>query len=172
VQGEALHLFHISAYCRNCPPHLSYLPTFRHLKPAYFCNKMENFTLENDINVICVTAASFPAGILPAFEKLHSLVSGNRKSYGISRPDKGTITYKAAAEELSAVEAEQLNLERFTLKKGTYISIDIHDFMKNVPAIGQAFEQLLADPRIDQEGACVEWYFNDKDVKCMIRITQ
>jgi hypothetical protein len=134
---------------------------------------MENYTLSEDINIICVTADSFPDGILPAFEKLHQLVPGKRKSYGISRPDKNrTIIYKAGAEELSAGEAEKLHLEKFVLKKGNYISIDIPDFMNNIPAIGKAFEQLLADPRIDPEGACIEWYFNEKDVKSMIRITQ
>lgn len=127
--------------------------------------------LTNDITIICVTADSFPDGILPAFEKLHKQLSGNRKSYGISRPGKnGTIIYKAGAEELS--EGEVPDLERFILKKGTYISMDVLDFMNNIPAIGKAFEQLLADPRIDPEGACVEWYFNEKDVKCMIRIIQ
>lgn len=134
---------------------------------------MENFILNNDINIICVTADSFPDGILPAFEKLHSLVSGDRRSYGISRPDKNrTIIYKAGAEELADGEAEKLHLEKFVLKRGNYISIDVPDFMQHVPAIGKAFEQLLADPRIDPDGACVEWYFNEKDVKCMVRIIQ
>lgn len=134
---------------------------------------MENYTLIEDVNIICVTADSFPAGILPAFKKLHQLVPGERKTYGISRPDKNrTIIYKAGAEELIPGEAEKLQLEKFVLKKGDYISIEIPDFMKNVPAIGKAFEQLLADPRIDKEGACVEWYFNETDVKCMVRIIQ
>ncbi|SFD49014.1 hypothetical protein SAMN05518672_102155 [Chitinophaga sp. CF118] len=134
---------------------------------------MENFILKDDINVMCVTADSFPAGILPAFEKLHSLVPdySTRKQFGISRPDKSRkIIYKAGVEELSGGEAERLHLEKFVLKKGNYISIDIIDFMKDVPAIGKTFEQLLADPRIDPEGACVEWYLNEKDVKCMVRI--
>src|SRR6186713_3028659 len=134
---------------------------------------MENYTLKEDINIICVAADSFPDGILPAFEKLHQLVPGKRKTYGISRPDKDRkIIYKAGAEELSLGEAEKLHLEKFVLKKGNYISIDIPDFMKNVPAIGKAFEQLLADPRIDPEGACIECYFNERDVKCMVRIIQ
>lgn len=134
---------------------------------------MENYTLKEDINIVCVTAASFPDGILPAFQKLHQLIPGERKTYGISRPGKDhKIIYKAGAEELSVGEAEKLHLEKFVLKKGNYISIDIPDFMQNVPAIGKAFEQLLADPRIDTEGACVEWYFNENDVKCMVRIIQ
>lgn len=126
--------------------------------------------LNNDITVICVTASSFPDGIVPAFDTLHQLLSGKRKSYGISWCDKGTIIYKAAAEELSGDEAP--GLERFILKKGTYISIDIPDFMNNISAMGEAFQKLVADPRTDPDGICVEWYFNEKDVKCMVRIIE
>jgi hypothetical protein len=99
---------------------------------------MENFILQQDINIICVTADSFPDGILAAFEKLDQLVPGKRETYGISRPDKHTIVYKAGAEALSAGEAEKLQLEKFVLKKGDYISIDIPDFIQHVPAIGKA----------------------------------
>src|SRR4051812_44905996 len=131
---------------------------------------MEDFTLQHDVNIICVTADSFPEGIMPAFEKLHQLVPDKRKTYGISCLDKNIIVYKAGVEELSAGEAEKLQLEKFVLKKGNYISIDIPDFMQHIPAIGKSFEQLLADPRIDKEGACIEWYYND--LKCMVRIIQ
>jgi hypothetical protein len=80
------------------------------------------------------------------------------------------IIYKAAVEEYSEGEAEKLHLERFILKKGNYISIDIINYMEDIPAIGKAFQELLKDPRIDPNGICAEWYLNEKDVKCMIRL--
>ena len=46
----------------------------------------------------------------------------------------------------------------------------INNYMKDIPAIGNAFQQLTALPDIDAQGYCVEWYLNDKDVKCMVRI--
>ncbi len=63
---------------------------------------METTTFDNDITILYVTAASFPEGIMNAHNHLHTLVPfyKNRKYFGISRPEHGGITYKAAAEEL------------------------------------------------------------------------
>ena len=55
-------------------------------------------------------------------------------------------------------------------KKGTYNSIFIPDFCNNIPAIGNAFQELTADPQIDPNGICVEVYENDTDVRCMVRL--
>jgi len=132
---------------------------------------MENYHLEKDIKILCVTAESFPDGVLAAHQKLHQLIpySKERKYYGISRPnEQRTIIYKAAVE--AKPEDEKLGLETITLKKGNYISTLIHNYMEDIPAIGQAFQQILTDPRIDPNGMCVEWYLNDKDVQCMVRL--
>jgi len=133
---------------------------------------METLLLDNDINVFYVTANSFPDGILAAHQKLHSLIqfSKNRKYLGISRPENGAIVYRAAAEELTAGEAEKLNCEKLVLKKGKYNYITVNNYLKDLPAIDRSFKELLSNPNIDPEGYCVEWYFNDNDVKCMVRL--
>jgi hypothetical protein len=133
---------------------------------------MENFILEQDIKVFCVTATSFPDGVKSAHEALHSLVlfSRERKYFGLSRPQNGVIIYKAAAEEKKSGEGQSLGCETLVIKSGKYICLTIVDFMNNIPAIGKAFQELLTNPDIDLEGYCVEWYFNEKDVKCMVRI--
>jgi len=126
----------------------------------------------NDIRVVCVEAKSFPDGIIEAFQKLHSLIpaSKGRRLFGISRPEKGVITYKAAAEEIKTGEAEQLNLESLVIRKGQYTSITITDYQLDVQSIGASFKQLLSSPGLDPNGYCVEWYLTDKDVRCMIRL--
>ena len=134
---------------------------------------MEKYILDKDINTICVKASSFPEGVMEAHNTLHALLSNepDRKYFGISRPEGNNgIIYKAAAEELHDGEAEKLNLETFVIKKGNYTSIFIPDFMKDIPAIGKAFQELLANPEIDHNGACIECYINDKDVRCMVRL--
>jgi len=135
---------------------------------------METITFNSDIKVLYITATSFPDGVLAAHEKLHSLLpfSKERKYFGISRPENGVIVYKAAAEELNEGEAEKLNCDTLVLKKGKYISLTIHDYMKDIPAIGKAFTELLLHPDLDPKGYCVEWYLNDKDVQCMIRLKE
>ncbi|HEX6848694.1 MAG TPA: hypothetical protein VF144_17030 [Chitinophagaceae bacterium] len=135
---------------------------------------MKPYHLSSDINVLCVTASSFPDGIAAAFEKLNSLIRSAepRRIFGISYGDgKNNITYKAAAEERSADEAAELGCERFTIDKGEYISEYIEDFMKNIPAIGQAFREMCGDKRIDSNGYCVEMYLNNnKDVLCIVKL--
>lgn len=135
---------------------------------------METITLPNDINVFYVRAKSFPAGIAESYEKLHSIVpmSSERKYFGLSRPEDGVIQYKAAAEELNEGEAEKFNCEKLVVKKGKYKSITIKDYTKNISSIGEAFQKILALPGLDPEGYCVEWYLNDKEVICMVRLDQ
>ncbi|HEY1054925.1 MAG TPA: transcriptional regulator, partial [Emticicia sp.] len=127
---------------------------------------MEKYHLSDDISAMYITASSFPDGVLAAHQKLHSLVpredSPERKYFGISFPIDGTIIYKACAEELTLGEAEALGLETYLIRKGEYTSIDIHDYMKDVSGIGDAFNTLLENPRIDPHGACIEWYRNDE----------
>jgi hypothetical protein len=133
---------------------------------------METFRIENEIKVLCITAESFPDGIEAAFSTLNKKVpiSDKRTQFGISRPDKGVITYKAAAEEIIDGEAESLGLERFVVRKGEYICELIPDFMDNIPSIGKTFQKLLKHPEIDPEGYCLEWYLNEKDVRCMVKL--
>ena len=135
---------------------------------------MDPYYLNTDINLICVTANSFPDGIMAAFDKLHSLIPSKepRKIFGVSYGNgKNGIIYKAAAEEKLEGEAKQLGCESFTAKKGEYTSIYITDFMKDIRSIGRAFHELLTDKRIDENGYCLEMYLNsNKDVLCLVKL--
>ncbi len=134
---------------------------------------MEEFILENDIKVFCVAAKSFPYGIAEAHQTLHGYVpfSVNRKYFGISCPDKtGKIIYKAATEELEKGELSKYHLEEFSIPKGKYIFLIIKDFRKNISAIDKAFKEILATPGIDPNGFCLEWYLNDTDCRCMVKL--
>lgn len=135
---------------------------------------METVFFDKDIKVMYVEASSFPDGILAAHQTLHKMIpySTERKYLGISRPENGSIIYKAGAEEIIPGEAEKLNLNIITLPKGKYACISIHDYMKDIQSIGNAFTQLTDLPNIDPQGYCVEWYVNDKDVKCMVRLVR
>ena len=135
---------------------------------------MEEMTLENDIKVFYITAISFPDGISEAHKKLRELVpfSEDRTYFGISRPENGTIVYKAATEEINKGEAEKLNCDTLDIKSGKYICLTINDFMKDIQGINRSFKKLLSHSNLDPDGYCIEWYFNDKDVKCMIRLKE
>ena len=134
---------------------------------------MENYIIEHDIRVICITAEAFPQGVQAAFGKLHSLLPSleGRTTYGISYSEHlGKIIYKAAATELSIDESEKFGCESFIIKKGTYKGVVINNFMNNIPQIGQTFQTLLQDPDLDLEGYCLEIYINDADVQCLVKL--
>ena len=134
---------------------------------------METFILDTDINVLCVTAKSFPDGIMEAFDELHSFVpfTESRRLFVISRPNKlGVIVYKAAFEELHQGEPEKFGCESFVIQHGKYIYVDRTDYAKDMQSIGEAFHLLISQPNIDSNGYCLEWYLNGKDVRCMVRI--
>ena len=135
---------------------------------------METTILENDITVFYIPAESFPDGIMEAHNTLHRLVpfSAERRYYCLSRPENGPIEYKAAAEELTRGEAEKFNCPTLVIQKGSYVSMVIEDYTIDLLSITNAFQQLLEYPGLDPQGYCVEWYLNDKDVKCMIRLAE
>jgi len=136
---------------------------------------MEKFTLVDDIKVFCETAKSFPDGIIEAHKELESIItcSKQRRYFGISsRNAKGIIIYDAAAEEIYQGEAEELGCEMFVIESGQYISLLIEDYISDIPAIARAFQQLMAFPDIEPQGYCIEWYLNEKDVRCMVRLIQ
>jgi predicted transcriptional regulator YdeE len=133
---------------------------------------IEIVRIDEDIKVFCITADSFPDGILDAHQRLHTMIpfSIDRRYFGISRPEKGVIVYKAAAEKLEKDEAEKLNCESFTIEKGKYICLTILNYVEDLQSISKAFERLISHSDIDPNGYCVEWYYTDKDVKCMVRL--
>ncbi len=134
---------------------------------------METFVFENDIKVYCLTAKSFPEGIAEVYDTLHTLYPpGNGRTYfGISYPDgKGSLIYKAAVSLNDNDTPPTAPFEPFTIKKGTYLSQDIKNFMDDVQSIGSLFQQMIKDPRIDPNGYCLEMYLNPTDVRCMVKL--
>ena len=122
-----------------------------------------------------VKASSFPEGIMAAHQALHTKITNHpgRMYYGISYPDKdGKIQYYAAASELSLNEALDHQLEQMVLRKGNYYAEIIQDYMQNLSAIGNCFQQLISQSDIDPEACCIEWYKTRTEVQCMVQIKE
>ena len=87
--------------------------------------KMEYFNLQTDSNAFCITANTFPDGVLEAHQELHSIVgyNSNRIYLGVSyRNTNGCIIYKAVATR------NEHKMEHITLKKGTYRCKKVNNF--------------------------------------------
>jgi len=134
---------------------------------------IEKYELEKDISVMYVEADSFPLGIKAAFEKLEEVIPGKeeRTFFGISHADKsGKIIYKAAAWEKYEGEGESYGLEIFRIGKGVYVGELISDYKNNISLIGNTFQKLLKDPRLDTDSYCLEWYKGCDDVLCLVKL--
>lgn len=134
---------------------------------------MENLTINKEVQLVCVRAASFPNGIMAAYKKLEQVVKvKDRTVYGISHgSDTGTL-YWACAEANAQNEAAELGLESYTIKKGVYATEVLYNIQGNEQVIGQTFDTLLDHPKLDETGECIEWYKNANEVLCMVRIIE
>ncbi|WP_338472436.1 transcriptional regulator [Niallia sp. XMNu-256] len=134
---------------------------------------METIIIKDHIKVYYERAKSFPEGILTAHQTLHSIIpfSQHRRYFGISRPEgkDGVIVYKAAAEQLEEDQIKNFPLDTFMIAKGTYQCITVLNYANDPQNISKAFEELTALSTIDPKGYCIEWYCNDRDVRCMVR---
>ncbi|HOZ75649.1 MAG TPA: hypothetical protein PLS51_09805 [Flavobacterium sp.] len=136
---------------------------------------MDSFNLSEDIKVVCVTAKHFPEDVERAHIQLHAMLpeKEKRRFFGISRTnEQGQIVYKAAADLIEPGEAEKYGLEMFTIKKGTFNSFYIKNFMEDTSRIREAFQILLGQPEVDPLGYCLEWYIGENDVKCMVPLDE
>lgn len=135
---------------------------------------MEKVIFQQDIPVVRVAAASFPNGVMAAYEKLHSVLPAEegRQTFGISQGDEDeNILYWAATNIIDEQDQQKSGFEPFTIRKGAYASVLVKDFDKDIPIIGHTFEALLTHPELDsEEGYCLEIYLNDHDVQCLVKL--
>lgn len=130
---------------------------------------MEEKNIKNDITALCVTARSFPEGIVDAFEQIYSLMpSKDRLLIGLSKPNReGNIMYKAGFELLDGENAVT-GLEEIIIPSGNYLCHSIRGFAENPFLIKNAFDELLQDARLDPNGFCLELYVKPDEVWCMV----
>lgn len=134
---------------------------------------MKTARLSRDLHLFCVPATSFPEGIGDAFQKLEKAAenAAGRTFFGVSHMGHdGRIVYKAAVPERHPGEGQQAGFESNVLKQGIYLTEAIDDWRRDETVIGRTFQAMLADERLDPKGCCVEWYRNDKDVVCLVRL--
>src|SRR5262245_12035153 len=103
---------------------------------------MEKYTIQKDVKVLCVTAASFPDCIQEAFDDLINalpMIEG-RNYYGLAYQDaSGKIIYKAAAEQLSDNEEGIDGFEPFVIKKGEFLTETLVQWREKLGSIGPLF---------------------------------
>jgi len=136
---------------------------------------MAEYIISEPISIMYVTAATFPDGVQDAFNQLETRVPdfASRTLYGFSDMNqKGEIVYRAAIAEDHTGEAAELGLKNFTIIPGEYKSETIMDWCNHKQDIGEAFQRLLKEPRMDLTFPCLELYKNDDEVMCLVRLDE
>lgn len=134
---------------------------------------MEKVVVKENINILCLPAQKFPDTIAETHHQLREMIphKEGRRFFGLSRPNaNGVVGYAAAAEQLETSEADILGLQEYTVPEGTYYCITLSNLSKDTAAISQAFDEILKQPDIDPNGFCLEWYPNETDIHCMVRL--
>jgi predicted transcriptional regulator YdeE len=132
---------------------------------------MTEYTLENDVPVIGAQVKTFPDGIGEAFDRLISMLPDgmHRPCYGICYGTEKGIHYIAAIAG-STSEAATLNLQSYIIPKGDYVVKSIANWRDKLPAIKEAFHELLSGDCADISRPCIEWYKNDNEMLCMLKL--
>ena len=132
---------------------------------------MEKYNLQNDLSVFGIQVKTFPHGISGAFDGLVKKVGGfDRPFYGISYMKNGSMVYLATALEKSTGEAATFNCERYTIEKGEYLVTTVYDWRKKTDTIKDVFAEMLKDNRADRMKPAIEWYKDEHEMVCMIKI--
>lgn len=135
---------------------------------------MEKYKLNNDINVFGFEVKTFPAGIGEAFDSLVKKIPEGlgRDYFGITfRNSEDKVVYLATAIEKEDGEAEKYHYDRYTIKKGDYATERVLDWRKKTDSIKYVFEKLFKSAK-GAVGPCVEWYKDESEMLCMVRLAQ
>jgi hypothetical protein len=96
-----------------------------------------------------------------------------RDFYGISFHDsENRMVYLATAREKHHGEAEKYQCNRYTIKKGDYATETVWDWRKRTDLIKHVFETLFKSIEGIAIGPCVEWYKDENEMLCMVRLAQ
>jgi len=134
---------------------------------------IERTTFPYNLKVFGTHVKTFPNGIGAAFDALmHKMPKNQTRSYfGISElASNGDILYYAAAEETFDGEARHYGYDIYVVKQGEYLTVTVTDWKKKTACIKDVFEAMLDDDRIDKENPCIEWYKNEEEMVCMVKL--
>ncbi|MGG6231209.1 hypothetical protein [Tenacibaculum sp. SDUM215027] len=133
---------------------------------------MKEINLESDLNLICVRAKSFPQGIEDSFKTLERKVPTRkgRECYGIYEENENGITYRAGMLKKTDDEDAKYGLENYIVKKGKYLGVTINNWKSNIPKIGQTFDKMVEDERVEKNSPSIEVYKGLNDVICMVKM--
>ena len=136
---------------------------------------MKTYHLDTELKIFGMQVTSFPDGVAEVFDRLVNMIPGGftRSFYGVSFLDEnGKMVYIAAAEQLEDGEASRYGCAEHSIEKGDYLVSVINDWRTKTDCINDVFHDLMQNAIVDLEKPCVEWYRNDDEMWCMVKVKQ
>ena len=141
---------------------------------CYQIEVMEKLIIENDVKFFGIEVKTFPTGIGEAFDELIKKTgdrAGERNYYGISSVNNdGKMIYKAVTEEKYDGEADKFNYEKDSIEKGEYLYKTLYHWQNKTNLIKDIFSEMMHNEQVDTMKPCVEWYKNDDEMLCMVKV--
>jgi hypothetical protein len=133
---------------------------------------MEFIDIPHDIKVFGHQVHTFPNGVGDAFDAIVERVEGgfSRPFYGLSRMEGNRVIYLAAAIEKHPKEGKQLGYEEYVIQKGKYAAIKVTDWHSKLSSLPGIFSELMKMEGLDPQNWAVEWYKDDDELVCMLRM--
>ncbi|HTE00035.1 MAG TPA: hypothetical protein VK668_12155 [Mucilaginibacter sp.] len=129
------------------------------------------FEIEEDIKTFFMSTDQVPAGIPALFEEFEKKINGFecQHLYGVSECVGDKLIYRACALENFEDEANQLNLSKYNIPKGIYISTVFKNWRENLQQMPQTFCELLKLPDVKGGSICLEDYTSPDEMLLMVQ---
>ena len=80
------------------------------------------------------------------------------------------MTYIAAAEEKEKGESSKYDCSEYIIRKGDYAAVTLRAWRDKTDQIKVIFEVMLQDNSVDHRTPSVEWYKDDHEMVCMMKL--
>lgn len=132
---------------------------------------METFQIQEDLKVFGFQVKTFPEGIGEAFESLMKAVGDGfaHSYYAIAYMSNEGPVYRATVAEKYDGESAKYQYDSYTINKGEYLSVTVHDWQQKTDMIKDVFDVLLQQKRADHAYPCIEWYKDESEMLCLVK---
>ncbi len=135
-------------------------------------NSIQEFYIDNDINLIYEVAQDFGQDIAQTFVRLAEKIghSGEKRDcYGLIFKEEKGMEYRGAFTMINPNEGIDKNIPVFTIPSGKYYSILIENWNQKILEIGPTFDQILKTRKVDTLCPCIEFYQTNKNLICLVK---
>ncbi|MBX7124765.1 MAG: hypothetical protein K1X47_03665 [Cyclobacteriaceae bacterium] len=131
---------------------------------------MKKHTLKQSLALIGWEVTTFPNGITEAFDRLMKTAPDGmqRDYYGVSRMESGKIRYWVMTSDTGAWPKG--TFVRITVPAGDYAIAELKDWRHKLDQVSGLFDQLLMEVKPSGPVYCLEWYFAQDAMWCMVPV--